>query len=389
MTKQGSVAVKAGGPGAKPQPQDAAEENMLQMQAQLRRLERRDWWLWAAAFLLMLSLVGAVASFTLPGLFRQDDAFWRFHQGLSAYGLLGLVLLFVVYTGYQQHLIKQFRRRLAGQVAEIFRLDLERKRVEELLRLSEDKFSRAFHANPDAMTISTLDEERYLEVNDAFLKMVGYDKHELVGRTSLNLCIWVNPSHRSRLLATLQEKQRLEGGEFLFRTKAGDVRYGELSAQVIEVAGEKCVLSAIRDCTEQAKAEEAQRASEQRYRRSEQELRSLVDNAPCGIYRTSVETGRFVSVNPAMVQMLGYSTPEEVLALDLAREVYRVPEDCTRVMEALRDRERFQGLELRWKRKNGAALLVRASGRIVRDENGKQYLEVIAEDITQRPILEY
>jgi PAS domain S-box-containing protein len=369
-------------------PEDRPEDPH-KMQAQMRRLERQDWWLWGLAFVLLLLLTFAVASFSLPGLLGQADPFWQFHQRLAASALLGLVLLFVVYTCYQQLQIRRVRRRLAEQVFETAHVNQERRRAEELLCLSEDKFSKAFHANPTAMAISTLAEERYLEANDAFLRMVGYQKYELLGRTSMQLGIWVNQAHRSKLLVALQEKQKLDGEEFLFRTRQGDVRYGQLSAQVIELAGEKCLLSAVRDCTEQRRVEEAARESVERYRRSEGELRTLVDNAPCGIYRSSLETGRFVSVNPALVQMLGYDSAEQVLALDLARDVYRVPEDRARVGEALRDRERFQGLELRWKRKTGAELLVRASGRTVRSEGGKAYLEVIAEDITEHRILEY
>lgn len=359
------------------------------MQMQLRRLERQDWWLWGLAFTLLLLLTLAVSSFSLPGLLAQTDSFWQFHQHLAASALLGLVLLFVVYTGYLQFQVRWVRRRLAEQVSETDQEKQERRRAEELLCLSEDKFSKAFHFNPTAMVISTLAEEHYLEVNAAFLKMVGYEKYELLGRTSKQLDIWVNPAHRSKLLVTLQETQRLDDEEFLFRTRKGDVRYGRLSAQVIQVGGEKCLLSAVRDCTEQRLGEEAARESGERYRRSEGELRTLVDNAPYGIFRSSLENGRFVAVNPALVQMLGYDSAEQVLALDPARDVYRVAADRARMGEALRGREHFQGLELRWKRRTGAELLVRTSGRTVRGEGGNGYLEVIAEDITEQRVLEY
>jgi PAS domain S-box-containing protein len=373
-----------------PQQENRPEDlHKIKMQTQLRRLERQDWWLWGLAFALLLLLTLAVASFSLPGLLGQADPFWQFHQRLAASALLGLVLLFVVYTGYLQYRVRQVRRRLAEQVSETDQEKLERRRAEELLCLSEDKFSKAFHLNPTAMAISTLAEEHYLEVNDAFLKMVGYEKYELLGRTSMQLDIWVNPAHRSKLLVALQEKQRLDDEEFLFRTRKGDVRYGRLSAQMIQLAGEKCLLSAVRDCTEQRLVEEAAREGGERYRRSEEELRTLVDNAPCGIYRSSPETGRFVAVNPALVRMLGYASAEQVLTLDLARDVYCVPEDHARVAEAWRGREHFQTLELRWKRKTGGELLVRVSGRAARGEGGKEYLEVIAEDITEQRVLEY
>lgn len=389
MTSHGSLRIKAAGTGARPQAQDAAEENANQIRAQLRRFERRDWWLWVAACLLMLTLTLAVASFSVPGLPDNASAFLQLHQRLAANGLLGLVLLFVVYTSYQQFLIKRFRRELAEQAVEAARLEAARTRVEELLRLSEDRFVRAFHSSPDAMSISTLDEARYLEVNDAFLRMVGYEKQEVLGRTALELGLWVNLSQWAALLEALQEKGKLENAEFLFRTKAGGIRYGLQSVQVIEVGGGKCILSAIRDCTEQRMADEALRTSEERYRTSEQDLRSLLDSAPYGICRSDLETGRFVSVNPALARMLGYTYAEELLALDLATDVFGKPEDRIRLMEALRGRDRFHGLELHWKRKDNSQLLVRASGRIVRGGAGKEYFEVIAEDISERRVLDY
>ena len=186
--------------------QEDRPEDLHKMQTQLRRLERQDWWLWGLAFALLLLLTFAVASFSLPGLLRQADPFWQFHQRLAASALLGLVLLFVVYTWYQQFQITQVRRRLNEQQFETAHMNQERRRAEEVLCLSEDKFSKAFRFNPTAMAISTLAEERYLEVNDAFLKMVGYEKYELLGRTSMQLDIWVNPAHRSKLRPALREK---------------------------------------------------------------------------------------------------------------------------------------------------------------------------------------
>jgi PAS domain S-box-containing protein len=113
-----------------------------------------------------------------------------------------------------------------------------------------------------------------------------------------------------------------------------------------------------------------------------------VDNAPYGIYQSKLATGKFALVNPAMVQMLGYGSAEEVLALDMARDVYRILEERTKVVAALRDQGAFRDLELHWKRKDGSDLVVRTSGRIVHVKGGDDYFEVIAEDVTERRLLE-
>jgi PAS domain S-box-containing protein len=135
------------------------------------------------------------------------------------------------------------------------------------------------------------------------------------------------------------------------------------------------------DITEHARAEEA-------LRRSEASLRSLVDNAPYAIYKTNVDAGRFTSVNPALVAMLGYESEAEVLALDLPTQVYRNPEARARMLPELERLEHFEDLELEWKRKDGKLLLLRTSGRLVQEGTGARFFEAIAEDISERRLLE-
>jgi PAS domain S-box-containing protein len=129
-------------------------------------------------------------------------------------------------------------------------------------------------------------------------------------------------------------------------------------------------------------------AAEEALRRSEENFRSLVENAPYGIYKTNVDTGRFVSVNPAMVKMLGCGSEAEVLALDVATQVYRDPGARFRLLPELERQEHFNDLELEWKRKDGKPLLLRSSGRLLQSGSGERFFEAIAEDVTERRSLE-
>ena len=146
---------------------------------------------------------------------------------------------------------------------------------------------------------------------------------------------------------------------------------------------------AIERALEERRLREKRLAAEEALRRSEANFRSLVENAPYGIYKTDVEAGRFVSVNPAMVKMLGYESEAEVLALDLATEIYREPGARTRLLPGLKRLEHFDDLELEWKRKDGTPLTLRSSGRMVQDGNGELSFEAIAEDVTERRSLEH
>src|SRR4029077_11726924 len=107
-----------------------------------------------------------------------------------------------------------------------------------------------------------------------------------------------------------------------------------------------------------------------------------------GIYRSSLE-GRFFDVNPALITMLGYDSVEQVLALDPKADVFVDPGEQARVMGEFQLGSRLDHVEVRWKRKDGSAITVRLSGRVVNSaEEPAEVVEVIAEDITERRVLE-
>jgi PAS domain S-box-containing protein len=123
-------------------------------------------------------------------------------------------------------------------------------------------------------------------------------------------------------------------------------------------------------------------------RRSEAQYRSLVQSSVYGIYRSSLE-GKFLDVNPALIAMLGYDSAKEVLALDPRNDVFVWAEDQARVIEEFRHAGRMDGIEVKWKRKNGNAITVRISGRAVSSvDEPAEVLEAIAEDVTERHVLE-
>jgi PAS domain S-box-containing protein len=126
----------------------------------------------------------------------------------------------------------------------------EKKKAEETLRQSEEKFSAAFHASPDAITLTRLVDGAYLEVNEGFTTLTGYLSEEAIGKTSLDLNIWNNPQDRVQLLHDLQEKGVVVNKEFRFSRKDGSLRTGQISVRIIELNDEQFLLSVTRDITE-------------------------------------------------------------------------------------------------------------------------------------------
>ena len=131
----------------------------------------------------------------------------------------------------------------------------ERKKAEEALREEKEKFSLAFQAVPSALVIASLTDGRYLEVNEAFERVMGYRRDEVLGRNSLDFNIW-NPENRVRVLRMLARGERVRNLEIGFRSKAGAELMALYSAEVIEIGGERCLLSLANDITDRKRAED-------------------------------------------------------------------------------------------------------------------------------------
>ena len=127
-------------------------------------------------------------------------------------------------------------------------------RRDQDLRSSEEKFFKAFHLTPLSMVLSTLPEGRYIEVNQAFLELVGCTRDEVIGHTSLELGLWVDPALRARLRADLAREGGLRDAPFQLRTRSGEVREALYSAERIPLGGQPHLIAQAVDITEQKKA---------------------------------------------------------------------------------------------------------------------------------------
>ena len=125
-------------------------------------------------------------------------------------------------------------------------------------------------------------------------------------------------------------------GALVVQTYSRNIRYGERDKEILTFVARQL-----------ASAVEIKR-NEQALRRSEARYRSLVQSSVYGIYRSSLE-GRFLDVNPALIAMLGYSSPEEVLLLDPEKDVFAQPEEHARLIEEFRRTGRLDGFEVKWR----------------------------------------
>ena len=132
----------------------------------------------------------------------------------------------------------------------------QRHAAEEALRLSEERYAKAFHTSLDAININRLADGMYIDVNQGFLDIMGYERDEVIGHTSAQLNIWEDPLDRRELIATLQRDSICRNREFPFRNKSAQRVWGLMSASVLDFDGIPCILSVTRDITERKRTEE-------------------------------------------------------------------------------------------------------------------------------------
>ena len=125
-----------------------------------------------------------------------------------------------------------------------------------MLRETEEKFSKSFYAAPVSMAISSIEDGRLLEVNQAFERLSGYAADEVVGRTAVELGLWHNPSERQEMVALLEMNREVRDREFTLRDKNGGFSTALLSGVVIDLHGEKRLLKLMHDITDRKRTEE-------------------------------------------------------------------------------------------------------------------------------------
>ena len=141
------------------------------------------------------------------------------------------------------------------RIACVLRNVTERKLAEETLRKSEERFSKAFRNNPLAISISTETEGRYLDVNDAFLNLLGYQREDVIGRTAAELRFWTEPLDRLEMVRELKENKQVARHQTQYTTTKGEIRDAEVWAESIELDGQLCMLGITRDVTDMRQLE--------------------------------------------------------------------------------------------------------------------------------------
>ncbi|MCC6609369.1 MAG: PAS domain S-box protein [Burkholderiales bacterium] len=259
----------------------------------------------------------------------------------------------------------------------------ERKRAERLLTESEQRFSKIFHASPVPVVISEPADGRYIEVNQAWVGFFGYAREEVLGRTPVEIGIWLTPEDRADFTARLAAGGTAHNLEYRMRKRSGEIADVLVSSDAIDLAGERRLLTSAMDITALKRAERQLKMSERRFR-------DFAEAAGEYVWETDVK-GRFSYLSRRAEQVLGYP-PEELYgrkATDLMP-----PGEAERVgglvAELAAQSQPFRNIEFGVFARSGSLVWQLVSGVPILDETGRaRGYRGTALDITERKRAEH
>ncbi len=258
----------------------------------------------------------------------------------------------------------------------------ERKRMDEALRLSEEKFAAAFRSSPDAIALTDASTGQFIEVNDSFLSLSGYTREEISGRTTVELGMWVEPLERDRFLGLLRQQGKVLAMEADFYRKGGSVANCLISGESVELQKQHYFLSVLLDITDRKHAEEALRESEERFR-------GLFEQAAVGFAQVGLD-GKWLAVNQRLCDIVGYPRGE---LLGLTFQDITHPDDLDadldNVRQLLAGSIATYSMEKRYVRKDGSLVWIELTVSLLRESSGdpKYFISVI-QDIETRKFME-
>lgn len=252
----------------------------------------------------------------------------------------------------------------------------ERNRAAIELAASRERFERLFRASPLPIAISGLDDGAVIDVNEAWLRAYGYARAEILGRNFVALGLWVDIDARRRVRDILRAGAVLRNHACRWRRRSGEIADVLMSAEVVELGGERVMLSSGVDVTEQRRAEAALGETRARFEK-------IFQSSPVPVVISRLEDGRYVEVNDAWLAWSGYSRGAATGATSLELGVWLNAADRAGFLRELRERRGVRSMEARLRKRSGEVADVVLSAEPI-DLGGEACVVTSVMDITER-----
>ena len=265
---------------------------------------------------------------------------------------------------------------LIGIVATQISVALHRKKIEKELETSEERFHKAFHASPVGLSISSIEDGTFIDVNQSFLQLFGYRRAELIGQPAGGLALYDDPSVRAEIVRQLEQTGKVLNLEVSARAKNGSEIKALTSAEKIEIGGRKHIIWTTIDITDRKIAEDMLKESEERFSRA-------FYSSPLGLVITTLPDGRFVDVNDSFLRLTEYERKDVIGRTSAEVNLFTDPHDREKVWQTLLEKGNFKNVEMSWRTKTGKIINVISSNERF-SLQGRDHAIFMMLDITER-----
>jgi len=263
-----------------------------------------------------------------------------------------------------------------GQVltSTIVRDITKRKKTKEALRLSEDKFYKAFHQNQTMMAITRFEDGVYIDVNDTFAERYDENRQELIGKSTIEQGHWPNPQERQQVLNIVLTKGYIKNYETTFRKKSGEIGVILSTMNLLEIENEQYLLSAATDITEQKKTIADLRLAK--------ELFYKTFNANPQLMAITIKNGMVIEINETFMKRYGYIREETIGFTAADINIWVDINERLKYIAEIEKKGFVENFETKYRTKAGEILIVLLSGVSI-VWNNEQCILTIAHDITE------
>ena len=258
----------------------------------------------------------------------------------------------------------------------ILELEARVAKLEQALRVSADKFSKAFYESGAMKAIARYRDGVLIDVNESFASTLGFARDEMIGKTALELDLWEDLSQRQEMWEQVSKAGFVKDWESKVRTKSGEVCYVITNVNLISIAGEQCVLVSSNNITRRKKAEEELISTQVL-------LNRVFDSIPQSLIIKSKRDGTIIEVNQAFLDKNRVTRSEVIGRRYLLQSLVANPEEVDRCYEILEKNGFIRNLEVRFDYISGGESRTVLLNAVPIDWMGEDCLLIVSNDITE------